>query len=98
MTVPEAYGAVKSVALGVLGCCLEQASDAAGDDLRTDVTQLSWQSFPLVHEMSRTANDVDVLATMREVLVAGLGAQLPSPTTARRRAGRRDRGTSAAGG
>lgn len=72
----ESYAAVKSVALAVLGCCLEQAHAVAGDDLRTDVTSLPWEDFPVLHEATTSADDVDLVATLREVLVAGLAARI----------------------
>jgi hypothetical protein len=76
MDVPASYSAVKSVALGVLGCCVEQAYAVAGDELRTDLTDLSLEDFPMMHEVSAVTDDVDIVATMREVLVAGLAQQI----------------------
>ena len=76
MDVPEAYGAVKSVALGVLGVCMEEASAASGEGLSTDVTSLSWQDFPVLHEVASVAEDVDLVAVLVEVLVAGLAQRL----------------------
>lgn len=77
MTPHESYAAVKSVALAVLGCCLEQAYAVKGelDALRTDVESLSWQDFPVLREATATADDIDLVATVREVLVAGLAAR-----------------------
>lgn len=72
MDARESYAAVKSVALAVLGCCVEQAFSASGAQLSTDVANLSWQDFPLMHEVTATAGDVDLVAALREVLVAGL--------------------------
>ncbi len=74
LDVRDAYAAVKSVALAILGCCLEQALAAKGelDGLRTDVDRLSSQDFPLLHEATGAVDDVDLVATVREVLVAGL--------------------------
>lgn len=77
MDVRESYGAVKSVALGVLGVCVEQAYAAAGDDLSTNVAALSWQDFPELHQVVAVADDVDVVAMLVEVLVAGLAQRLP---------------------
>lgn len=76
MDVPEAYAAVKSVALGVLGCCVEQAFLATGTGLSTDVASLSWRDFPVLHEASQVAGDVDVVASLLEVLVAGLAHRI----------------------
>ena len=76
MDVAESYVAVKIVALGVLGCCAEQAFGATGESLSTDVASLSWRDFPILHEVTEVAEDVDVLAALVEVLVAGLAKQL----------------------
>ena len=78
LNATDAYAAVKSVALAVLGCCVEQAYAAGGGQLHTDVSSLSWRDFPLLHEVSAAdaADEVDVVAALREVLVAGLGQQI----------------------
>ena len=85
MDVPEAYGAVKSVALSVVGVCVEQAYAAGGGDreLATNVAALSRQDFPEMHEVSAIADDVDVVGVLVEVLVAGLAARLPRRRTRR---------------
>ncbi len=77
LEVRESYAAVKSVVLAILGCCLEQALAAKGelDDLRTDIDSLSSQDFPVLHAATAAADDVDLVATLREVLVAGLAAR-----------------------
>lgn len=72
MAVPESYAAVKSVALGVLGCCVERAFDAAGADLSTDVASLSARDFPMLHQVSTVTEDLDVAGSLAELLVAGL--------------------------
>lgn len=75
----EAYEAVKTVALAVLGCCLERAVGVAGrDDLRTDVDSLSWTDFPMLHQVTEVVEDVDLVARLREVLVAGFAARTPT--------------------
>ena len=76
MDVAESYVAVKCVALGVLGVCVEQAFAATGEELSTDVASLSWRDFPILHEVTSVAEDVDVVATLVEVLVAGLAKRL----------------------
>jgi AcrR family transcriptional regulator len=79
MDVRESYGAVKSVALGVLGVCVEQAHAAAGDEdaMTTNVSALSWQDFPELHRVVDVVDEVDVVALLADVLVAGLAARLP---------------------
>ena len=76
LSASDSYGAVKSVALAVLGCCVEQAYAAAGGELSTDVASLSWRDFPLLHEVSASAEEIDVVAVLREVLVAGLAQRV----------------------
>jgi AcrR family transcriptional regulator len=77
MDVPQAYEAVKTVSLAVLGCCVEQSYAASGDAQSTDVASLSWQAFPLVHQVSTLEDqDIDVVTALAEVLVAGLAHRL----------------------
>lgn len=78
LDVAQSYGAVKSVALGVLGVCLDQASAAAGsDELQTDLSRLSGQDFPELHLTASVVFEVDLVAMVTEVLVAGLAHRLP---------------------
>lgn len=79
MTPTASYAAVKSVALAALGCCAEQAYAASGGDLATDLSALSWRDFPELRRLPDEAADLDVVGTLAEVLVAGLGAQLRPP-------------------
>jgi AcrR family transcriptional regulator len=76
MSPQDAYAAVKSVALAVLGCCAEQAYGAAGMGQSTDVAKLSPRDFPLLHEAAATVDELDLVAAVRELLVAGLARQL----------------------
>jgi AcrR family transcriptional regulator len=77
MDVPQAYEAVKTVSLAVLGCCVEQSYAASGQAQSTDVATLSWQAFPLVHQVSLLEDeDIDVVTALAEVLVAGLAHRL----------------------
>jgi AcrR family transcriptional regulator len=84
LELPACVAALKSVMLAVLGCCAEQAHLAAGEDLATDMSNLSWQEFPELHEGFAVAEDVDVLASLTEVLVAGLAQQLRPQVRGRR--------------
>lgn len=77
----SAYAAVKSVALAALGCCVEQAYAASGGDLMTDLGALPARDFPELHQLDADVADVadlDVVATLAEVLVDGLAARLAS--------------------
>jgi AcrR family transcriptional regulator len=76
MALHDSYAAVKSVALGVLGVCVEQAYAANGDALRTDVSALPPANFPRMHELTAADEDVDVVAALRELLVVGFAARL----------------------
>jgi hypothetical protein len=77
LTPGEAYACVKSVALAVLGACLERAVGVTGrEELRTDIEELSWQDFPVLHQVTEVAQEVDLVATLREVLVAGFAARI----------------------
>ena len=72
MPIPESYAAVKSVALGVLGCCVERAFQATGAGLSTDIGVLSPYDFPVLHRVSTATVEVDVVQSLAELLVAGL--------------------------
>ena len=72
MPVPESYAAVKSVALGVLGCCVERAFHASGALLSTDVEVLPLRDFPVLHQVSTATAEVDVVQSLADLLVAGL--------------------------
>lgn len=76
LDVAESYAAVKTVALAVLGCCLEQSNAASGDLLQTDVAHLPWTEFPVMHEVTSVVDDVDVVAVLTDVLVGGLAARI----------------------
>ena len=93
MDVRASYGAVKSVALGVLGVCVEQAyavTEGAKDDpLTTNVAALSWQDFPELHQVVEVVDEVDVVALLADVLVDGLRARLPATKRSASRGARR---------
>ncbi len=79
MDTTHAYAALKAVTVAVLGAAVEQASLAAGQELTTDLEPLPLQDFPVLHELTEVTEDVDVVGTLAEVLVAGLRALLPAP-------------------
>jgi AcrR family transcriptional regulator len=72
----ESYAAVKSISLAVLGCCVEQAFLATGEGPTTDLSSLPQQDFPELHEITSVAEDVDIVAALSELLVAGLAQRL----------------------
>ncbi|MGD9958063.1 TetR/AcrR family transcriptional regulator [Nocardioides sp.] len=76
LDVRESYTAVKSVSLAILGCVVEQATLAEGAELSTDAARLPRADFPLFHEVVAADAEIDVVATLTEVLVAGLAQRL----------------------
>ena len=76
LDVTESYAAVKAVALGVLGCCAEQATLAMGEVPTTDLAGLSRREFPTLHAARGVAGKVDVVAALSDVLVGGLALRL----------------------
>lgn len=86
MDPPEAVGAVRSVALALLGCCAELAALAGGQHLATDMTPLSREKFPELNRGAEVEDDVVVLTTLSEILVAGLAQRLTTRRPSRRRA------------
>jgi AcrR family transcriptional regulator len=72
MDLRASYAAVKSISLAVLGCCLEQASAAKGEELATDPSALPRKDFPVLHEVIAAAEEVDLVVALTELLVAGL--------------------------
>ncbi len=80
MDPPEAVGAVRSVALALLGCCAELAQLAAGHDQATDMTPLSREEFPELNRAAEVEDHVVVLTTLTEILVAGLASGCPPAT------------------
>ncbi len=82
MDVSESYGAVKCVSLGVLGVCMEQSYAASGAvELQTDMSRLTSQDFPELHltVAATSADEVDVVTMLADVLVAGIAHRLPRP-------------------
>jgi AcrR family transcriptional regulator len=77
MELSAAAVALKTVALAVLGCAAEQVQAVSGGDLRTDMSSLSPEEFPELHDAHVYADELDVLSALTEVLVAGLGQQVP---------------------
>lgn len=84
MATAEAFAAVKAVTVAVLGCCVEQTGPLADDQPMTDLTRLPDADFPVLHAVVGVVEDVDVVATLTEVLVAGLAAQLPRAAVRKR--------------
>jgi AcrR family transcriptional regulator len=76
MDIGQAYAAVKSVSLAVLGCVLEAASRADDVALGTDVDLLPRDDFPMIHEVVAIGDEVSVVDALTEVLVAGFAHRI----------------------
>lgn len=87
MSLPDAAVALKTVALAVLGGCAEQAMAASGGDLATDMAGLSPTEFPELHSAFVHGEEIDVLPSLTEALVAGLAVRLPRSRRRRQAAG-----------
>lgn len=88
LDAPRAYAAVKTVTLAVLGVCVEQAFGASGHQPMTDVSRLPSQEFPVLREVADRDEDFDAVATVADLLVAGLQSTLePRRGRSRDRAG-----------
>lgn len=72
----SAYNAIKATGLAVLGLTLDDAARARSGARRSDVSKLSAERFPHVHEAARVADDADTFSYMIDVLVDGLAASL----------------------
>lgn len=82
MTARDSYAVVKSVTLAILGVCVEQAYAAGHTEVvSTDLTRLPAESFPVLLEATRDPEEVDVVAALSDILVAGLAARLPLSLT-----------------
>lgn len=75
----SAYNAIKATGLAVLGLVLDDAAHGRKGELHGDVTRLSAERFPHVHEAARVADDADTFSYMIDVLVDGLTASLRRP-------------------
>jgi AcrR family transcriptional regulator len=73
----SAYNAVKATSLAVLGLMLDDAARARSGARRSDVSKLSAERFPHLHEMVRIVDDADTFAYLIDVLIDGLSARLP---------------------
>ena len=76
MDVRDAYAAVKSISLAALGCCIEVAEPLTDDSPRTDLAALPEKDFPVLHQITAVADDVDIVEALTEVLVAGFANRL----------------------
>jgi AcrR family transcriptional regulator len=78
MGTAEAYAVVKAVTVAVLGVCVEQAAPLGDDPPMTDVSRLPAQDFPAIHAIVGAVEEVDVVATLTQMLVGGIAALLPA--------------------
>lgn len=71
----SAYNAVKATSLAVLGLMLDDTARARRGARRSDVSKLSAERFPHVHEIARIVDDADTFSYLVEVLIDGLAAR-----------------------
>jgi AcrR family transcriptional regulator len=76
--ISEAYSAVKSTALVVLGLLIEEVLSSKGQRAKTNLSALPPERFPQAHELRKIAVQPDVWAYTIDTLVAGLAANLRS--------------------
>jgi hypothetical protein len=76
MSPAEAYSAVKAVALAAVGLGIETAGFARGEEPQTDMSGLSAEEFPNMHEITLVGDDADPYGFLTDTLIAGIGARL----------------------
>lgn len=83
----SAYNAVKATVVAVLGLVLDDTARFRSGARRTDVSGLSAERFPHVHEAARVADEADPFSYLVDVLIEGFGASLRRSKSARRASG-----------
>ncbi len=83
--ISEAYSAVKSTTLVVLGLLIEEVGSPKSKKAKTDLRALPPERFPQAHELRKMAVKPDVWAYTIDTLVAGLAANLRSARARHRR-------------
>jgi AcrR family transcriptional regulator len=71
----QAYGALKSTTLAVLGLVLDDLAGLRSPDLSTDLSTLPFERFPRIHEASAVAGKADVWSYLIETLIRGFAAR-----------------------
>ncbi len=67
------YGAVKATVIAVLGVVLDDmARIKSGSEERTDISSLSVKKYPHFYQISRIAEDADIVSYLLNALMAGL--------------------------
>jgi AcrR family transcriptional regulator len=72
----QAYSALKSAMLAVLGLVLDDLAGLRTPGLSTELSVLPIERFPRVHEASAVVSQADVWTYLIEALVAGFNASL----------------------
>jgi AcrR family transcriptional regulator len=74
--VLSAYSAIKATTVAVLGLVLEDMARVRSGARRTDLSELTVERFPHLHEADRIADEADTFAYLINVLIDGFGASL----------------------
>jgi AcrR family transcriptional regulator len=72
----QAYNALRSTTLAVLGLVLDDLARLRTPDLRTDPARLPAERFPHIHEADLVAAEADTWTYLIEALIEGFGACL----------------------
>jgi AcrR family transcriptional regulator len=76
----QAYGALKSTTLAVLGLILDDLAGLRAPNLGTDLSLLPPERFPRIHEASAAAGKADACSYLIESLIRGFADTPPPPT------------------
>jgi AcrR family transcriptional regulator len=88
-SLTEACGAIKSASLAVLGLVLDDLANLRTPGLRTDLSDLAPERFPLFHEAKAIATQVDASSYLIDALVKGFAANLRASKSRQRLVGSR---------
>ena len=95
-SLTEACGAIKSASLAVLGLVLDDLANLRTSALRTDLSDLAPERFPLFHEAHAIATKVDASSYLIDALVKGFASNLRESKYRQRPAGSQRMGSSKA--
>jgi AcrR family transcriptional regulator len=70
----SAYGAVKATTIAVLGFILEERTPSRASRTRTDLSELTIERFPYLHEIDRAIAKADTFGYLIDALIDGFSA------------------------